>query len=267
MRLENTAAIVTGGSSGMGAAAARLLRANGAKVSILGRRRSLVETVATEIGALGLSCDVSDADQVEDAFDRAEQHHGPARILIHAAASGSMVPMLMPDGSAFDRDVLRKILETNVFGTLYVNQAFASRLSQCDPLTDFERGVIINVSSIGAQDGVVGSTYVMSKAGVEGFCLSAARELSPFRVRVVTIAPGAIDTEMFQAGATDATYALIGNSIPCPARVGAPAEFAALALHICENEYLNGCVIRLDGGMRIPFVSNVGGGSEVSETQ
>ncbi len=262
MRIDGSAAIVTGGGSGMGAAAAALLTQKGARVALLGRRADVLESKAREIGGLGLPCDVANPDMVDAAFERAEREHGPARILVHAAAIGHMAPLVLADGSINDREELRKIVETNVLGTIYVNQVFASRVCHELPEGD-ERGVVINVSSIGGEDGVVGSIYAMSKAAVNGFCLSAARELGAFGIRVMTIAPGSIDTEMFRGGANPETYKLVEQSVPHPRRLGTPEEFAELVVHICENAYLNGSVIRLDGGMRVPFATNIGGGSEV----
>ena len=267
MDINGCAAIVTGGGTGMGAAAARALARKGAKVAVLGRRLDVLRTVAEEVGGLAVACDVADADSVVDAFGRAAEAHGTARVLVHAAANGSMVPLILPDGAAQDLSKLNQIVETNVLGTLHTNQEFASCLSRVAARENGERGLIINVSSIGAADGVVGSTYVMSKAAIDGFCLSAARELSPFGIRVMTIAPGAIDSEMFRSGATKETYALIADSVPSPKRLGTPEEFANLVTHICQNDYLNGSIIRLDGGMRIPFVANVGGASEISTSQ
>jgi NAD(P)-dependent dehydrogenase (short-subunit alcohol dehydrogenase family) len=141
------------------------------------------------------------------------------------------------------------------------HRAFAGRLARESTLEGGLRGVIINVSSIGALDGVVGAVYAASKGGVEALGLSLARELGPRRIRVVTIAPGGIDTEMFRSGAVDGTYEAMRTMVPSLGRVGRPDEFAGLVVHICENDYLNGCTIRLDGGMRIPFSFDLGGGA------
>ncbi len=171
---------------------------------------------------------------------------------------GRMLPLITADGEASDRAVMRQVIETNVLGTLYSNQVFAARLASEQPLEGGIRGLIINVSSIGAIDGVVGSTYVASKAAVNGLCLSLAREFSDLGIRVMTIAPGGIDTPMFRQGANEATHELIASSVPGLHRIGSPGEFGALVQHIAENDYLNGSIIRLDGGMRIPFIKEVG---------
>lgn len=262
MELRGEAAIVTGGHSGMGFAAAVALVGRGARVAILGRRAERVRAKAEEIGALGLPCDVADPDAVDAALAAAESANGPARILIHAAADGYMRTLLEPDGRPAPTEAIRRIIETNVLGTIFANRAFAARLVRAAPLASGLRGVIVNVSSIGAADGVVGAIYPASKGCVDALGLSLARELGPWGIRVCTISPGAIDTEMFRGGAVEGTYAVVRSQVPAPARPGRPEEFAALALHLCENDYLNGINVRLDGGMRIPFSFDVGGGVE-----
>lgn len=259
MDVASTAAIVTGGHSGMGFAAARALAQRGAKVAILGRRPDRVAEKAGEIGALGLACDVSDPEAVEAAFSEAERKNGTARILIHAAALGFMQMLLKPDGSPSGRQSIYDTMETNVLGTIFVNQSFASRLTKMPPPDNEPRGILINVSSIGAADGVMGAVYAASKGAVDALCLSVARELSEWRIRVCTISPGGVDTEMLRQGG-DSTYALIGRQVPGLFRPGTPDEFAALALHLCENDYLNGVNVRFDGGMRIPFSYEIGSG-------
>jgi len=266
MDVRGQAAIVTGGHSGMGFAAAQALAAKGAKVAILGRRADRVGQKAGEIGALGIACDIADPAAIEAALKTAEAAHGTARILVHAAADGSMRMLLDADGGPASTDAIRRTIDTNVLGTLYVDRAFASRLTKAEPLASGLRGVIVNVSSIGAADGVVGCIYAASKGFVDTLGLSLARELSAWRIRVCTIAPGGIDTEMLRAGAIEATYDMLRNQVPALQRPGRPEEFGALALHLCENDYLNGVNIRLDGGMRIPFTYDVGGGAERPHT-
>ena len=265
MDVKGQAAIVTGGHSGMGFGAAQALAAKGCKVTILGRRSEIVQRKATQIGALGLGCDVADPEQVDAALQKAESVHGTARILIHAAAIGDMVMLLSPDGSGAPLGPLRAIVETNVWGTLLIARAFSSRLTQTTPLPDGPRGVIVNVSSIGASDGAIGAVYSASKGAVDGLGLALARDLGAWRIRVVTIAPGGIDTEMMRAGATPALHEAMRTMVPALGRLGRPEEFGALALHVCENDYLNGCKIRLDGGFRIPYSYDLGGGARRPE--
>ncbi|HKY91819.1 MAG TPA: SDR family oxidoreductase, partial [Nevskiaceae bacterium] len=199
------------------------------------------------------------------AFEAAQAAHGVARILVHAAADGTLQTLLQPDGSAAPATALARILDTNVLGTLLVVQAFAARLVAAGG--EGVRGVAIAVSSIGAADGVVGCTYAASKGAIDALALSLARELSPRGIRVVTIAPGGIDTEMFRAGAVPGTHAIVASQTLATRRLGTPEEFAGLVRHVCENDYLNGCVIRLDGGMRIPYSFDVGGGAREPETR
>ncbi|MEM1154317.1 MAG: SDR family oxidoreductase [Pseudomonadota bacterium] len=258
MEIEGRTVMITGGGSGMGLAATRMLARCGAKVCLLGRRLEQIESQAKAVGGLSIQCDVSDEASLEQAFDELESRCGHASILIHAAASGRMLPLISADGRATDRALMRQVIETNVLGTLYSNQIFAERLSQHVNKSADVKGVIINVSSIGAIDGVVGASYVASKAAVNGLALTLAREFSDLGIRVMAIAPGGIDTPMFREGANEATHTLIAESVPALKRTGTPEEFASLVKHICENDYLNGSVVRLDGGMRIPFVNNVG---------
>lgn len=254
MNIEGCTAIISGGGSGMGYGAAKLLAEKGAKVVLLGRREALVQDKAKALGGLGLACDIADRESVKAALDKAEAHFGTAQILVHAAAVGKMTELLQEDGSASPIEEIEQIVQINVMGTLNINQAFAERLVRLPENSEQPRGVIINVSSIGAEDGVPGSTYAMSKGAVNALGLSLARELCRWGIRVVTIAPGGIDTEMFRRGADAATAEAIVMTVPYPPRIGRPEEFAQLALQICENDYLNGCMIRLDGGMRIPFI-------------
>lgn len=265
MILQGTTAVITGGGSGMGAGAAEVLAEQGLHACLLGRRKAVLEATASRLGASAYPCDVSDPESLESVFDSIGEQWGAPRILVHAAAIGHMLPLLAGRGQASSKAALREIIDINVLGTLYTNQAFAERLSRAEPLESGLRGLIINVSSIGALDGIVGASYVASKAAVNGLCLSLARELSSYGIRVMTIAPGGIDTEMFRSGANEATYELIASSVPGLQRVGTPREFGELVRQICENDYLNGSIIRLDGGMRIPFVKNVGKDTEALE--
>ena len=265
MKLKDQIAVITGGGTGMGAGAARVLAAQGVTACLLGRRLQVLKDTAAVVGGGAFQCDVSDPEALDAVFDAIEDRFGTPRLLVHAAANGSMPPLLVARGQACSREALREIVETNVLGTLYVNQVFADRLTRIERMEDGLRGLIVNVSSIGALDGVVGSSYVTSKAAVNGLCLSLARELSGYGIRVMTIAPGGIDTPMFRGGANEAVYELVASAVPALERLGTPLEFGELVRHICENDYLNGSIVRLDGGMRIPFVKNVGKDTAVLE--
>lgn len=258
MDVKDQPAIVTGGHSGMGFAAAKLLAEKLARVTILGRRAERVKQKANDIGALGIACDISDVDGVDAALEEAERVHGPARILINAAAIGTLYTLLNADGSPAPFENIRAQIEANVMGTLIINRAFASKLTRAVPLPDGLRGLIINVSSVSPSDGGLGASYSASKGAVDAIALSLARELDPWGIRVCTIAPGGIDTEMLHDGATPARLEMVKKLTLSVHRLGRPEEFAALALHICENDYLNGAHYRIDGGLRVPFSADIG---------
>jgi NAD(P)-dependent dehydrogenase (short-subunit alcohol dehydrogenase family) len=217
---------------------------------LLGRRQALLDAKAAAIGGRGIACDVGDPDSVDAALDAAVTAHGPARILINAAADGRLAPLLKPDGTAFPRSSFGEIVATNLLGPMYLTQGFAARLVREPSLADEQRGVVVQISSLAGSDGTIGAAYAASKGGLNALTLSVARELAPWGIRVMTIAPGAIDTEMLREHATPEVYATIARDEVFPRRLGRPEECAATALHICENDYLNGSIIRLDGGVR-----------------
>jgi NAD(P)-dependent dehydrogenase (short-subunit alcohol dehydrogenase family) len=253
MEISNRVAVITGGGTGMGYAAAQNLAAKGARVALLGRREAVVKEKAELLGGIGVSCDIGDEDSVEAALTNVEQRLGTPSILINSAADGRMYPLVSPGGKPVSGDYIREMLMTNVAGVLYLARGVAARLARDPQPSEQSRGVIINVSSIAAADGVVGSMYGATKGALDAVGLSLAREFSQWAIRVVTIAPGQIETEMLRRGISDAAIALSSKIIPLR-RLGRPDEFGKLALHVCENDYLNGCVIRLDGGRRIPFM-------------
>lgn len=265
MEVANRVAVITGGGTGMGYAAARLLASKGTKVALLGRREALVAEKAEGLKGIGIGCDIADEASVEAALSAVEERLGTPTILINSAADGRLWNLVSPKGVPVSGDYLREIITTNVIGMLYMVRGFAARLARVEAPPQALRGVVINVSTISAADGGMGSGYVISKGAVDTAGLSLARELSPWGIRVVTIAPGGIDTEMFRAGATEGTHAMMKALVPSLQRTGRPDEFARLALHICENDYLNACNIRLDGGLRSPFSADVGGGVEAFE--
>jgi NAD(P)-dependent dehydrogenase (short-subunit alcohol dehydrogenase family) len=250
MEICGCAAIVTGGGAGLGSASARALAAKGAKVTVLGRRKDVVTRAAGEFGGLGLSCDVSDYDSVTTAVDAAEAAHGTARILINCAADGRTAPLLHADGGAYSPDIIREVIGTNLLGLLYMTQTFAARLINAPELLEGERGVVINVSSSAGSDGAIGAAYSASKGGVNALGLSLAREFSPWGIRVMTVAPGGTDTDRLREHATPEFYEAMKQQYVFPKRLGKPSEFADLAVHICENGFLNGSLIRFDGGIR-----------------
>ncbi len=251
MELRGQTAIVTGGGSGLGAATAEALAAAGARVTVLDLNHAAAEAVAARIGGLAASCDVADAAAATAAVALAHQAHGPARLLVNCAGIGPAARIVGRDG-AMPLERFEQVIRVNLIGTFNMLRLAAAAMSALDPLEDDERGVIINTASIAAYEGQIGqAAYAASKAGVVGLTLPAARELARVGIRVMTIAPGLIETPMFKTLPEDIRQGL-GASVPYPARLGRPEEYAALVLHIAANRFLNGETIRLDGALRLP---------------
>lgn len=250
MELNGQAAIVTGGGSGLGAAAAVLLAAQGCKVALFDINEVAAKAHAATIGGIGIRCDVSDSASAEAAMAASRAAHGPARVLINCAGVGTAGRVVGREGpmklEAFDR-----VIRINLIGTFNMIRLAAAEMSDLDPLPDNERGVIINTASVAAYDGQIGqAAYSASKGGVVGMTLPIARELARAGVRVMTIAPGVFHTPMV-AGMTPEVRQSLADGVPFPRRLGMPEEYGALALHIISNAYLNGEVIRLDGALRM----------------
>ena len=252
MEINNCAALVSGGASGMGAATARALSAAGAKVALLDVNLNSAEKIAKEIHGIAIACDVTDAKSVEDAVQRAHSEIGIARICINCAGIVQSKRMVGKTGPLPLAD-FEQVIKVNLIGTFNLMRIAAAAMMQSDPVgPSNERGVIINTASVAAFEGQIGQTaYSASKGGIVGLTLPAARELAQFGIRVVTIAPGLVDTPMFDK-IPDEARAALAASVPFPKRLANPNEFAKLALHIVDNEMLNGVVIRLDGALRLP---------------
>jgi NAD(P)-dependent dehydrogenase (short-subunit alcohol dehydrogenase family) len=248
---KGIAAIVTGGGSGMGAATAKALAAAGAKVALLDVREENAQAVAKEIGGLAIGCDVTNPESVSTALKKANAAHGSARILVHCAGILTGARILSKEGPA-DLEQFARTVNVNLVGTFNMLRLAAAEMAVLEPVTKSgERGVIINTASIAAFEGQIGqAAYAASKGGVVALTLPVARELARSGIRVMAIAPGAAATPMI-GGLPEDIQASIASSIPFPSRFVAPEEFAALALHIIENEMLNGTVIRLDGATRL----------------
>jgi NAD(P)-dependent dehydrogenase (short-subunit alcohol dehydrogenase family) len=251
MEIKNTATVITGGASGMGAATARLLAQAGAKVALLDLNLTQAEKIAAEIGGIAIACDVTNEDSVTAALAQASQLHGPARICVNCAGIVHSRRMINKEGPMPLTEYLR-VMQINVVGTFNVMRLAAAAMI---PLTaegeSEERGIIINTASVAAYEGQIGQTaYSASKGAIVGMTLPAARELAQFGIRVMTIAPGLVDTPMFEKITPEARASLTAM-VPFPKRLAKPTEFAMLAQHIIENVMLNGEVIRLDGGLRM----------------
>ncbi|MBM3564689.1 MAG: SDR family NAD(P)-dependent oxidoreductase [Alphaproteobacteria bacterium] len=248
---KGCAAIVTGGASGLGAAAARALAKAGARVAVLDLKKEDAEKVAREIGGVALACDVSDARAAEAAVAEAVKALGaPLRINVNCAGIWAAARTVGKDGPhALDK--FARIINVNLVGTFNILRLAATEMVKATPLADGERGVIVNTSSIAAFEGQIGqAAYAASKGGIASLTLPVARDLSKNGIRVVGVAPGLFATPMMFGLPEDAQKAL-GESVPFPSRLGDPAEFADLVMHIVGNTMLNGVNIRLDGALRL----------------
>jgi len=248
---KGLAAIVTGGASGLGAAAARALAKAGAKVAVLDLEKAAAEKVARDIGGIALACDVADDKSAAEAVAAARRAHGPARINVNCAGVWSAARTVGRDGP-MDLESFARVIRVNLIGTFNVLRLAAADMAGTEPLAGGERGVIVNTSSIAAFEGQVGqAAYAASKGGIASLTLPVARDLAKSGVRVVAVAPGLFATPMMFGLPADVQKAL-GDSVPFPSRLGEPDEFAKLVLHIVENAMLNGVTIRLDGALRLP---------------
>ena len=251
MDIKNNAAIVTGGASGMGEATAKLLSELGAKVTILDLNLSLAEKLANKINGLALKCEVTSASEVEKCLEIAAKKHGIARICINCAGIVHSRRMVNQQGP-MELDEFRRVIDINLVGTFNVMRLTAAAMMNLPPLeSSGERGMIINTASVAAFEGQIGQiAYGASKGGIVSMILIAARELAGVGIRIMGIAPGLVDTPMFEKIPPEARAALAA-SVPFPKRLARPEEFAKLAQHIIENQMLNGEVIRLDGALRM----------------
>ena len=248
MQLDNTAAIVTGGASGLGAATAKALAGKGAKVFALDLATS-IDVVTKAEGVEYVEADVTDAAQVGDAVARASAGP-PLRTVVNCAGVGPSMRILGKRG-VHDLDVYAKVISINLIGSFNVLALAAEQIAQTDADDAGQRGVIINTASIAAYDGQVGqAAYSSSKGGIVGLTLPAARDLAQHGIRVCTIAPGIVETPMLDT-VSDEIRAGLAAGVPFPQRLGRPEEYAKLALAIIDHDYLNGETIRMDGALRM----------------
>lgn len=250
MEINGTAAIVSGGASGLGAATAAELAARGSTVFALDLPAS-IDTATPVDGVHLVDADVTDAEQVAEAVAQAAGAGPPLRIVVNCAGVGWAGRVLSRNGP-HDLDLFRKIIDINLVGTFNVLRLAAEAVAATEPLADDARGVVVNTASIAAFDGQVGqAAYSASKGGVVAMTLSVARDLAQFGVRVNSIAPGLVDTPML-ATVAEEVRAGLAASVPFPKRLGRPADFAELVMVLIEHDYLNGEVIRMDGALRMP---------------
>ncbi|WP_448566080.1 SDR family NAD(P)-dependent oxidoreductase [Thermus sp.] len=235
-------ALVTGGASGLGRAAALALKARGYKVVVLDLRRGEEDLRYVE-------GDVTQEGDVERAVAEAVAQ-GPLFAVVNAAGVGLARKILGREGP-HDLESFRKVLEVNLVGTFNVLRLAAWAMRENPPDGEGQRGVIVNTASVAAFEGQIGqAAYAASKGGVVALTLPAARELAEWGIRVVALAPGLFDTPLLQ-GLPEKAKASLAEQVPFPKRLGRPEEYAALVLHVLENPMLNGEVIRLDGALRM----------------
>jgi NAD(P)-dependent dehydrogenase (short-subunit alcohol dehydrogenase family) len=251
MDITNTSVIISGGASGMGAATARRLSRAGANVALFDINVVAAKKIADEINGLAIECNIVDEQSVTDACQTAIKAFGPARICINCAGIIRSRRIVNQEGIMPLND-FREVIDINLIGTFNVMRLAAAHMIPLNPIGESnERGIIINTASIAAFEGQIGQTaYSASKGGIVSLMLPAARELAQFGIRVMTIAPGLVDTPMFEKIPPAAKDALAA-SVPFPKRLAHPNEYAELAYHIIENSMLNGEVIRLDGALRM----------------
>ena len=257
MNIQGQAAIVTGGASGLGEATARALAAHGVKVAIFDMNDAKGEKVASDIGGVFCKVDVTSDEAVDAGFAKARAAHGQERILVNCAgvAIGQRIARKGKDGAAavpHDFAAFSRVISINLIGTFLMMSKCSAGMLALDPVgDDGERGVMINTSSVAAQDGQIGQVaYAASKGGVASMVLPVARDLAQSGIRVCAILPGLFHTPMFDGLPEDARRSLAAT-VPFPSRLGRADEYAALATHICENVMLNGECIRLDGAIRL----------------
>jgi NAD(P)-dependent dehydrogenase (short-subunit alcohol dehydrogenase family) len=253
--IAGASAVVTGGASGLGAATAERLAAAGAAVVVLDLDDARGAAVADRIGGRYVRADVTSDEQVLAAVEAATAL-GPLRVLVNCAGIGMAMRTVGRDGSyesAHRLDVFNKVIAVNLVGTFNCLRLAASAMSRTDPDADGQRGAIVNTASIAAYDGQIGqAAYSASKGGIIGLTLPVARDLAVVGIRVNTIAPGLIDTPIYDAFPDPAAFKeQLKRDVLFPHRLGTAQEFASLVLELVRNPYMNAEVVRIDGGARL----------------
>jgi NAD(P)-dependent dehydrogenase (short-subunit alcohol dehydrogenase family) len=260
MQVQGNSFLVTGGASGLGEAVVRAITAQGGKVVIADLNEEAGTALARELGdsVRFVRCDVTSGDDVQAAVATAETDFGGLQGSINCAGIAVVQKLLDRDNNPADLEAFTRGVTINQVGSFNVARLVAASIAKCvaantnaDSAQNADNGIIINTASIAAFDGQVGqASYASSKAGVAGMMLPLARELTRHGIRVMTIAPGVFATPMMHSIPEKAREQLEA-AVPYPKRLGAPEEFAKLAMHIIDNAYLNGEVIRLDGAIRM----------------
>lgn len=257
MKLDSSiSAVVTGGASGLGEATARALAAKGVRVALFDFNEEGGAQVAAAIGGVFCKVDVTDEASVDVGFAKARAAHGQERIIVNCAGTGNAIKTASRDKATgetrhFPIQDFEKIIQINLIGTFRCSAKSAQGMLDLPSLEDGARGVIINTASVAAQDGQIGqAAYAASKGGVVSLTLPMARDLMNDGIRVNAILPGIFDTPLM-ARVPEPVRQSLAASVPFPKRFGQPAEYAALALAMIENDYFNGEHVRLDGAIRM----------------
>ena len=249
MQIRDNVFLITGGASGLGAATARLIAAEGGKVALADLNEAAGEALAKELGGAFVKCNVASEEDGARAVAKASAL-GTLRGLVNCAGIAPAIKTVGKDGP-HPLDAFSKTISVNLIGTFNMIRLAAAAIAQTAPNAGGERGVIVNTASVAAYDGQIGqAAYAASKGGVVAMTLPVARDLSRSGIRVMTIAPGIFETPMLLGMPQDVQDAL-GAMVPFPPRLGKPDEYAMLVKQIVENPMLNGEVIRLDGAIRM----------------
>jgi len=254
MEIAGTSAIVTGGASGIGAATVRLLSKRGARCVLIDINDELGEALASEVGGLYVRADVADEDAVQAAVNAAVEM-APLRSLVNSAGIGTPGRTVDRDGNPLPLKYFERVLRVNLIGTFNCLRLGASAMAKSESVdADGARGAIVNIASVAAYDGQIGqAAYSASKAGVIGMTLTTARDLSAQGIRVNTIAPGLINTPIYDSHPQAEDFkAQLGQSVLFPHRLGTTDELASMVVECITNDYMNGETIRVDGGIRMP---------------
>lgn len=254
MNIDSASAIVTGGASGLGLAVARALGAAGARPVILDMNAELGKAVAEDNGFTFVRADVSSEPDVVAAI-AAAQAVGPLRVIINAAGISRSTRTVARDLTPLPLEEFEAHVRVNLIGTFNVCRLGAAAMGTLDATDEGSRGVIVNFASIAAFEGQVGQvSYAASKGGIVGMTLPLARDLSVLGVRVNTVVPGLIDTPIYGTGPEAEEFkSRLGRDVLFPKRLGQPEELASMVRELVMNDYMNGEVVRVDGGVRLPW--------------
>ena len=252
--LEGSSSIITGGASGIGEGCARQLAAAGSRVVIADLNEERGKAVASELGGLFVKCDVSSVEDARAAVVAASEM-GPLRALVNSAGIGWAARTIDRNNVPMELDRFEFVVRVNLIGSFNMLSQAAAAMARTDPIDDDgSRGAIVNMASAAAFDGQIGqAAYSASKGGVVGMTLPVARDLSAVGIRVNTVAPGLIDTPIYGEGEeAEARKAKLGESVLFPKRLGSADELASMVVELITNPYMNGEVVRVDAGIRMP---------------